>query len=237
MRNGSRMWRFTSAAVAGVAAAAVLAPAATAAETAAPVPGGRNLTVNDYLSYLDRQKTPMAEATLKAFQALPLTKKIKFVGYLQNRTVHTALIGSLKGTTKPRQHQSVVHYNQDVSFVRGAQVTRTDTGDSTIRVSFTLTEHIFSIPVTRERVWVMYESKQGKAVKIVDGGAQVTNVNAAVKIEAAKAASTTLNGQAAHTSVRWNTTPLYRSFGAGLAKEQKVSSGWTGVWKAALNNV
>ncbi|MFD8548321.1 hypothetical protein [Streptomyces sp. NPDC059649] len=244
MSNGSTMRRIGSAAVAGAAALAVLAPAASAADrpSSAPAPVaaaeqslGSKLTVKSYLQYLASRKTPEAKRTLKAFRALPKAKQQKFVGHLQNRKVYEALTASLKGTTRPGGRRAATPYNADVSFVKEVRVEAKGTiaGVNT-RVSFAMSEEIFGIPVTTEKVSVQYLARGGRATKLLHGDATVTNVNAAVDIKGG--GKPRLVRGAASISATWKATPRFASFGAALNKIQALDAGVQGYWRASLHN-
>ncbi|WP_030806849.1 hypothetical protein [Streptomyces sp. NRRL S-337] len=243
MSNGSTMRRIGSAAVAGAAALAVLAPAASAAgrpSVAAPAAAaeqslGSKLTVTGYLQYLASRKAPEAKRTLKAFRALPKAKQQKFVGYLQNRKVYEALTASLKGTTRPGGLRRAVPYNADVSFVKEVRVEAKGTiaGVNT-RVSFAMSEEIFGIPVTAEKVWVQYLARGGRATHLKGGGATVSNANAAVDIKGG--GTPHLVRGAATVSATWKATPRYASFGKALNKVQALDAGVLGYWRASLHN-
>lgn len=176
MRNSaSTMGRIGTAVFAGAAAAAVLTPAASAA-TAAPAAAcvqaeaaPKKLTVASYVSYLKQSRTPEAKTTLKAFNKLPQAKKVKFVSYLQNRSAYRALAASLKGATS-RNLRVITPYNKDVTFVKDVRTVKGKDKNTTTRVTFTVTERIYSIPVTSERVWVKYQAKQRKAGTAPRGG-------------------------------------------------------------------
>ncbi|BDM72708.1 hypothetical protein HEK616_61950 [Streptomyces nigrescens] len=244
MSSGSTMRRIGSAAVAGAAALTALAPAASAAgRPAAPAPVGAaeqsltsKLTVTGYLQYLASRHTPEAKRTLKAFRALPKAKQQKFVGYLQNRKVYQALTASLKGTTRPGGLRRAAPYNPDVSFVKEVRVETKGkvAGAVNTRVGFAMSEEIFGIPVTTEKVWVQYLAKGGRATQLKGGGATVTNVNAAVDIKGG--GTPRLFRGAATLSATWKATPRYASFGKGLDKLQALDAGVQGYWRASLHN-
>ncbi|WP_030413965.1 hypothetical protein [Streptomyces sp. NRRL S-1448] len=243
MSNGSTMRRIGSAAVAGAAALAVLAPAASAAgRPSAPAPVGAaeqslgsKLTVADYRQYLASRNTPEAKRTLKAFRALPKAKQQKFVGYLQNRKVYEALTASLKGTTRPGGLRRAVPYNGDVSFVKEVRVKAKGTiAGLDTRVTFAMSEEIFGIPVTAEKVWVQYLARGGRATHLKGGGATVSNVNAAVDIKGG--GTPHLDRGAAAISATWKATPRYASFGKALNKVQALDAGVLGYWRANLHN-
>ncbi|GAB7031505.1 hypothetical protein AB0G35_08795 [Streptomyces sp. NPDC021749] len=243
MSNGSTMRRIGSAAVAGAAALAVLAPTASAVgRPSAPAPVGAaeqslgsKLTVTSYLQYLASRKTPEAKRTLKAFRALPKAKQQKFVGYLQNRKVYEALTASLKGTTRPGHLRRAVPYNADVSFVKEMRVEAKETiAGLNTRVGFAMSEEVFGIPVTTEQVWVQYLARGERVTHLKGGGATVTNVNAAVDIKGG--GKPRLVRGAASISATWKATPRYASFGKALNKIQALDAGVQGYWRASLHN-
>lgn len=243
MNTGPTMRRMSTAVVAGAAAVAVLAPAASAATAAPSAPAAvagvqaeaaaKKLTVSGYVSYLKTSKKPEAKQTLAQFNKLPQAKKVKFVNYLQNRGVYTALTASMKGTVN-RDLRVVTPYNADVNFLKTVRTVQGKDKQRTTKVTFTVTERIYGIPVTSEQVSVKYQAKPVKPGGFVRGEAKVTNVNAAIGILAGKIeARKVIGGYLAGT--RWTATPNYQSFGKKVIKEQNVTSG-SGYWKAILAN-
>lgn len=238
MNTGLTMRRMSTAVVAGAAAVAVLTPAASAA-TAAPSAAGvqadaaaKKLTVSGYVGYLKASKKPEAKQTLAQFNKLPQAKKVKFVNYLQNRNVYKALTASLKGTIN-RDLRVVTPYNADVSFLKTVRTVQGKPKKGPTKVTFTVTERIYGIPVTSEQVSVKYQAA-GTPGGFVRGEAKVTNVNAAITVNGGKIeARKVIGGYLAGTT--WTARPNYASFGKQVVKDQKVTSG-SGYWKASLAN-
>ncbi|AYN41610.1 hypothetical protein D9753_25090 [Streptomyces dangxiongensis] len=239
MRNRSTWRRFGTAAVAGAAAVAVLAPAASAADSAPPawqtlhavgstqLPA--QLTVASYQAWLKNAHTPEAAKTLKAFTVLPNLKKYLFVQHLQNRSTYKALQTQLKGG--PRGLHTVVPYNKFVSFAHDVRVAKTGGRKPATTVTFSVTERIFNVPVTAETVWVTYQTTKGKHLTVTGGGAKVVNTNAAIAIQA-RNTSTGQTGGSALTSTQWHATPRVTSFGKAVDQQQTIAA--DGYWKAQL---
>ncbi|WDT52600.1 hypothetical protein [Streptomyces sp. G7(2002)] len=196
------------------------------------------LTPHTYVAYLIKQRTPEARATLKAFRALPEAKQVKFLGYLQSRTVYKAFGGQMRGHTSGNKTvRAVTNHNKDVKFVRATQTSTTKQGrKASVRVAFTVTEKVFSIPVTSEQVWVKYESKHGKVRKVLGVGAKLTNVNAAINITGGKVKPTNLEGHSGFAATTWRATERVDGFGSDIIKQQRVQSGWGNTFKASLTN-
>ncbi|GFE25933.1 hypothetical protein RB199_30395 [Streptomyces libani] len=247
MSNSSRLRRISSAAIAGAAAVAVLAPAASAMGTTTVVPAAdssasvsmNKVTPDKYMAYLIKQRTPESRAVLKAFRALPKAKQVKFLGYLQSRTVYMAFGGQLRGhADENKPVRAVTNHNKDVKFVRATQTNKTKQGrKATVMVAFTVTEKVFNIPVTSEQVWVKYESKRGEVRKVLGGGAKLTNLNAAINITGGKVKPTNLEGHNGFVATTWKATQRADGFGGDIVKQQRVQAGWGNTFKANLNNV
>ncbi|MFC7307390.1 hypothetical protein ACFQVC_24580 [Streptomyces monticola] len=250
MHNGFPMRRIGSAAVAGAAALAVLAPAASAVDHApvrqqtaaaqehvsAQEGAKKRLTVKGYVGYLEAKGTPAAKATLRSFRKLSPAQQTKFVGYLQSREVYSAFLGALKGSTSTPHLRKPVAYNSDVRFVRDARITKKSSSSRTnTRITYTMTEQIYGIAVTSEQLWVSYQTKSGKVTKVLGAGASVSNVNAALAIRHGKVERRKQGpGVFAETTV--HASPRYPGFGSRIVKEQRVDAGWKGTWKAVLRN-
>ncbi|MFJ7042020.1 hypothetical protein ACIQVC_01240 [Streptomyces sp. NPDC101112] len=231
--------RLAAAAVAGAAAVAVLAPAASATEfgprqgvqtvadqAAAKLPA--KLTVGSYIAYLKAQKTPEAKSTLKSFSALPAAKKAKFVGYLQDGKIYGSLFKQLKGTLN-LPVTNVTSYNADVKFVHSVSSKGGLKGGHL--VTYSATEKIFNIPVTTEKLTLRYEVVKGKVQRNARAQAQVTNVNAAYAIKGG-AVKVAVKG-IARADVTWKATPRVQAVGKAVAKDQAVT-GHTKTWTAQL---
>ncbi|WP_455358360.1 hypothetical protein [Streptomyces sp. SYSU K21746] len=225
--------RLTAASIAAAAGLAVVSPAATAAPAPNKIPG--KLTVNSYTAYLKTQKIPEAKRTLAKFNKLNAKQKAQFVAYLQDRRIYLALIDQVKGTIgKPLR--VVDPYNTDVKFV--TEVTsQTGTDDNrTTKVTFKVTETIFSIPVTSETIGLTYTRASKKSSpRIVSGTANVTNVNGAIKIAPQGKITTKLNG-AASAEISWKATGLVESFGKPVTKNQSTWGSDNGYYSAKLAN-
>ncbi|MFF7977285.1 hypothetical protein [Streptomyces sp. NPDC007905] len=244
MRNGST-WRsrFGTAAVAGAAAVAVLAPGASAAAFAPSVRQPLHaadsaqlptqLTVASYQAWLKNAHAPEAAKTLKAFTALPNLKKYLFVQHLQKRSVYQALQTQLKGG--PRGLHTVVPYNKFVSFAHDVKVVKTGGRKPTTNVTFTVTERIFNIPVTAETVWVTYQATKGKRLSVAGGDARTVNTNAAITVKA-RNISKGQTGATAHTVAQWHATPRVASFGKAVDQQQSIDASASGYWNARLDS-
>jgi hypothetical protein len=226
--------RLTTAAIATAAGLAVLAPTAHAVNavdaSAAAKPPAR-LTVASYTAYLKAQKTPEAKKTLKKFSALSNLQKYYFVQYLQNRAIYKALVQQTKGNVGRSVHV-VKPFNKDVRFVTDVVSQAGKDKNRTTRVTFTVTEEIYRIPVTSETLSLRYQAV--KPTTKASARAAVTNVNAAIAIKPGKVAvQGGKAGAAAHTS--WTALPQVKSFGKKLVKDQNLAS-TRGTWKAQLLN-
>ena len=237
--------RISTAAIAGVATVAVLAPAASAStadlasapasKAAAAKPLPKRLTVQGYLGYLGQNKSPEARSTLKAFKKLPKAKQVKFVNYLQDRTVYKALTASLKGS-QSRDLRVVTPFNTDVKFVKDVKTVKSKDKLNTTKITFTVTERIYNIPVTSEQVWVKYQAKKGNGSVAPRAGAKATNVNAAFQLRHGKVEARKIIGGATGATV-WTATPRYQSFGKKpVVKAQSVDGYASSYWKASLAN-
>ncbi|WP_200307374.1 hypothetical protein [Streptomyces adelaidensis] len=231
--------RLATAAVAGAAALAVLAPAASAneadshqatrtvaAQAAAKLPA--KLTVKSYVAYLKAQKTPEAKQTLKSFTALPAAKQAKFVGYLQNGKIYASLFKQLKGSLN-RPVKTVTPFNKDVKFVHAVSATKNAKGATA--VSYSATETIYGIPVTTEKLTLSYKIVNGKVQRSARAVAKVTNVNAAVAIKGGPVKATVKG--IARADVTWKATPKVQAVGKAVVKDQAVT-GHVNTWTAHL---
>lgn len=234
--------RLTTAAVAGAATVAVLAPAASAAdlgaaqgtrtvaaEATAKLPA--KLTVNSYVAYLKAQKSPEAQKTLKSFSALSAAKKARFVAHLQDRKIQEKLFKELNGTINTPK-QAITKVNADVKFIHQVTSKRNfkDARGATV-VSYTVTESIYGIPVTSEKLTLRYNVVNNKVQRTARAVAQVTNVNAAVAIKGGPV-KVAVKGLA-RAEATWTFTPKVKSFGKTLTKEQVVK-GHTKTWNTQL---
>lgn len=231
--------RLATIAVAGAATLAVLAPTASAGDTA-PQQGTRTvaaqsaaklpakLTVKSYLAYLKAQKTPEAKRTLKSFSALPAAKQTRFVGYLQNGKIYASLFKQLKGNVN-RPVKTVTPFNKDVKFVHEVASTRNAKGAAS--VSYTATETIYGIPVTTEKLTLHYKIVKGKVQRKATAVAKVTNVNAAVAIKGGPVKATVKG--IARADVTWKATPKVTAVGKPVVKDQAVT-GHVNTWTASL---
>ncbi|MEU7428003.1 hypothetical protein [Streptomyces sp. NPDC040750] len=243
MRSYSSWRRFCTAAVAGAAAVAVLAPGALAADFAPSVRQSLHaadsaqlptqLTVAGYQAWLKSAHTPEAAKTLKAFTRLPNLKKYLFVQHLQKRSAYKALQTQLKGG--PRGLHTVVPYNKFVSFAHDVRVVKTGGRKPATKVTFTVTERIFNIAVTAETVWVAYQATKGRRLAVTDGDAQTVNTNAAITVKA-QDIGTGQNGATVRTVAQWHTTPRVASFGKAVDQQQSIDVNASGYWKARLDS-
>ncbi|BBC34857.1 hypothetical protein SGFS_061510 [Streptomyces graminofaciens] len=235
--------RLATVAVAGAATLAVLAPVASAADAhqdarpvaaqaAAKLPA--KLTVNGYLAYLKSQKTPEARTALKGFAALPAAKKAKFVSYLQDAKVYGALHKELGGPFNVLG-RNVQSYNADVKFVHtvtSKKNVKEQKGSAS--VAYTVTETIYGIPVTSEKLSLSYSFKGTQAVpRTGRAAAKVTNVNAAVAIKGGPV-KIGIKG-IARADVTWKAVPKVAAFGKAVNKDQAVK-GQPKTWGASILN-
>ncbi|MEV5126966.1 hypothetical protein AB0K49_29870 [Streptomyces decoyicus] len=220
--------RLSTAALAAVAGLAVLTPMAHAADADAAAKKPAKVTVAGYTKYLQTQKTPAAKKTLKKFSALNKAQKARFVKHLNNRYIYEALTDQVKGSIG-RPLYVVDPYNKDVRFITDVTSKVGKDKNHTTTVSFTMTEEIFKIPVTSERIKLTFQ-RTGKPGKKATAAAKATNVNAAINIKAGRVA---VKGNAAKIS--WAATPRVKAFGKKLAKTQSVASA-QGYYKANLEN-
>lgn len=226
--------RLASVAVAGAAAIAVLAPAASAADGDAAAKLPAKLTVKGYLTYLETQKTPEAKKALKSFSALPAAKKAKFVTYLQDREVYEAMSTQTKGTVN-RSVKAVRHYDANVKF-NVQIITKMNIKDpkGPASLTFSVTESIYNIPVTTETLNLRYNVVKGKVVAgSARATAEVKNVNAAIALTNNKV---TVNKKGIpKASTTWKATPRVASFGPTV---KKLQEGWaqSSYWAVKLVN-
>jgi hypothetical protein len=225
--------RLATVVVAGAASLAVLAPAASAADTAAAKLPAK-LTVKSYTGYLKAQKTPEAKKALKSFSALPAAKKAKFLKYLQDREVYEAMSTQTKGTVN-RSVKAVRHYDANVKF-NVQIITKKNIKDpkGPASLTFSVTESIYNIPVTTETLNLRYNVVKGKVVAgSARATAEVKNVNAAIAITNDKV---TVNKKGIpKASTTWKATPRVASFGPGV---KKLQEGWaqSSYWAVKLVN-
>ncbi|MEV0319151.1 hypothetical protein ACIBKX_06470 [Streptomyces sp. NPDC050658] len=215
------------AAVSGVAALAVLAPAAGAFADghAGAAPASHSiqakkpaqLTVKGYVKYLKTQKTPAAKQTLAKFNKLNGKQKYTFVKLLQNRGVHLALKGSLEGRADKTFTKRV---NSAVTVTRAADTQRNDKFGSR-QVTYSVTESIYKIPVTTESVTVKYRLKGKKVIKPAATSA-VTNTNAAVTVTPKKTTRLVVKGTNVRGEQTFTSTGNVKSFGKKVVKKGAV---------------
>ncbi|TGB09250.1 hypothetical protein [Streptomyces sp. MZ04] len=239
-----RIRNVRSTTVAALTALAVAAPVGAAFadshDAAAAKPA--KLTVKSYQAYLKQQKTPAAHKTLVAFRALPKGKQATFVKQLQNREAYLALSGSSKGGIKTGARKSTVSVNKAVSITRASKVVSGTGKHRPTAISYTLTEKIFGIPVTSERVTVKYQlASKGKAKKIVKPSAKskVVNTNAAIAISGPKVVKTVAKGSGVTARATFRAVPQVKSFGKKVVKDGTLRASHTAAgsyWSYSLNN-
>ncbi|MGV9881005.1 hypothetical protein [Streptomyces sp. NPDC003006] len=216
--------RIRTAAVATVTALAVAAPVGTAfadtptsgspaASAAAKKPA--QLTVKSYIKALKADKTPAAAKTLKAFKKLDDGKKqYAFVKLLQSRDVYEALAGGSKGALKNGTRTRTKQLNSPVKITRSTVVTKN--GKSGQRaVTFTVTERIYDIPVTSERISVRYTLKGKKKIVNPSASTKITNTNKAIAIKVPKTTPVRVKGTNVFGRSTIKATGTVKSFGKG----------------------
>lgn len=156
------MGRLTATAAAAVAGLAVLsptvsqaavpgAPDAVQADAAAELPA--ELTVAGYKTYLKKNWDKGGRETTARFARLTTAQQKKFVKYLEDRKVHSALKDQVKGNFGRPLHV-VDPCNADVTFVTDVTATVAKDKNATAPLRFSVSERIYGIPVTTETLTV-----------------------------------------------------------------------------------
>ncbi|MEU5581221.1 hypothetical protein ABZ791_12670 [Streptomyces huasconensis] len=220
--------RIRTATVATVAALAVAAPAGTAfADTStgdSPAVSAvkkkpAQLTVKGYIKALKADKSPAAAKTLKAFKKLNDGKKqYAFVKLLQNRDVYEAVAGRTKGILKNGTRTSTKQLNAPVKVTSSTVVTKDDKSGRRV-VTFTVTERIYDIPVTSERISVRYTLKGKKKIADPSASTRITNTNKAITIRAPKTTPVRVKGTSVSGHSTIKATGTVESFGKGVTKK------------------
>lgn len=219
--------RIRTATVTTVAALAVAAPAGVAvahshvsgsptASTAKKKPA--ELTVNSYIKALKADKSPAAAKTLKAFKKLDSKKQYAFVKLLQTRDVYKAVVGRSKGTLKNGTRTSTKQLNSPAKVTRSAVVAKNGKSGRRV-VTFTVTERIYNIPVTSERISVKFTLKGKKKIVNPSAAIKITNTNKALVIKAPKTIPVRVKGAnvSGHSLIK--ATGTVKSFGKTVTKK------------------
>ncbi|MEU2107825.1 hypothetical protein [Streptomyces sp. NPDC019507] len=227
------MGRLTATAAAAVAGLAVLsptvsqaavpgAPAAVQADAAAELPA--KLTVAGYKTYLKKNWDKGGRETTARFARLTPAQQKKFVRYLEDRKVYSALKDQVKGNFGRPLHV-VDPYNADVTFVTDVTATLAKDKNATATLRFSVSQRIYGIPVTTETLTVKRATKG--AVRKTAATASVRNVNAAIAVKAGVVQAAT-KGAVTKAEVAWTAKPLVKAFGRkAFVKDQSVSAAIT----------
>ena len=241
----------TAAIVAGtVGTASANADVARSSQTATPAA---------YISYLASSNEAGSAQTLRDFKALSSSEQEKYLDYLNNPEVFKALMedASEPATDTVASAKSVAT-NDTTSLFGGDVVVESEhestftpdsTSDSTAGVqakrklsrgthesTYTHTQKILGVTVTKLSVWVNYYTNGSKITKVnfADGGKR--NYNAAVSISMG-VPKAWKDGSYANGSVVWEGSIIYKGFGVSIDKRQKVWANEYGYRGGYLKNI
>lgn len=204
----------TAAALAALAPAAQAAPAGHSTGTVAQAAAARtpaHLTVEGYKAYLKKNWKNGGRETTTAFKKLTPAQQKKFLRYLEDRKIYTALHDTVKGNIGHRLHVTD-RYNQDVKLVTDVTSGIAKDKAATATLSFSVSERVYGIPVTTETVTVTFQTRGHAKNKNAHAKATLKNVNAAVAVKASKVKAVS-KGVVTNGSAVWTATPQVKAFG------------------------
>ncbi|MFG3079575.1 hypothetical protein [Streptomyces parvulus] len=245
-----------------VAIVAGTAVTSVAADDHAATRSGQTATPAAYISYLASSSEEGAAQTLSDFKGLPAAEQEKYLDYLNNPEVFRALMEDAPEPTQdttagpqsaPAEDTTTSLFGGDVVVESEHESTFTpdtkpEPGSSaeaarkrklsrgTWESTYSHTQKIFGVTVTKLSVWVNYYTNGSKITKVnfADGGRR--NYNASVSISKG-VPKHWKDGRYANGSVVWEGNIVFKGFGVSIDKREKVWANEYGYRGGYLKNI
>lgn len=238
-------------AIAALGTAAILAGGTATAATAAtgggsaPARSAKTATPAAYVKYLGASHEEGAAQTLKEFKGLSTAKQQKYLDYLNDPKALKALLtetsrpGAAARSTSLYKGDVVLEGKHTATFRPDAVNELAAKGKlsrGTWETTYTASQKIFGITVTKLKVWVNYYTDGNliRQVNFADGAKRNFNAAVSISMSVPKAWQ---SGPYAHGSVNWEGSIIYKGFGIQIDKRQEVWANEYGYQGGYLKNI